>query len=75
MERLLKWYGGNKEPVQIIYMAKNGTITQRNITILKLTNLSVIAYCHLRKTNRTFLYENILSFAPIKKPRKENIAI
>lgn len=70
MDRLLKFYAMGQLPVELIYLAKNGNITQRKISVLHVSGTTVTAYCHLRKTKRTFLLENILSFVPIKNRRE-----
>ncbi|WP_078381353.1 hypothetical protein [Sutcliffiella halmapala] len=75
MMQLLNWYCDAKKTIEIIYIAKTGTITQRKITILHTLDKSIVAYCHLRGTKRTFLLENILSFSPYTKKRKNDSAI
>lgn len=49
----------------IIYLAPEGTITQRKIKILKVKEEKVIAYCYLRKGVRTFQLEQILGLEEV----------
>jgi predicted DNA-binding transcriptional regulator YafY len=46
------------QPLRIEYQAENGENTRRTITPLKITgsgpDAKVVAYCHLRRENRTF---------------------
>jgi predicted DNA-binding transcriptional regulator YafY len=74
MKRLLNLYCNSNKPVEIIYIAKTGVITHRIISVLHVQDTSIIAYCHLRRTKRTFLLANILSFSPCKR-NKENVVI
>lgn len=67
MNQLLEQYKSAKNPIEMIYMAKDGSITQRNILVLEVKEKSIIAFCYLRQTKRTFLLQNILSFRPMKK--------
>ncbi|MCM3616788.1 hypothetical protein M3936_04245 [Sutcliffiella horikoshii] len=67
MKRLLEQYQAGRIPIEMIYMAKDETITQRNILVLEVNEKSLTAFCYLRQTKRTFLLQNILSFRPMKK--------
>ncbi|MGM0836768.1 MAG: hypothetical protein ACQEV7_11480 [Bacillota bacterium] len=66
MHRLLSLYSQRQTPIEIIYLAKDGQISQRKISVLQIDGRTVVAFCHLRNTKRTFLLENILSFVPLK---------
>ncbi len=46
--------------INIIYL-KNNEITERNIKVLAIDRGNVKAFCLLRKQNRVFKLENILS--------------
>ncbi|CAG9620486.1 hypothetical protein [Sutcliffiella rhizosphaerae] len=72
MHRILNLLKETQKPVEMIYLSKNGNITQRTILVLKVTEKNVTAYCYLRKKNRYFLIENILSFHPVKQKYKTN---
>lgn len=67
MNRLLEQYQVSRIPIEMIYMAKNGAITQRNIMVLEVKEQSIVAFCYLRQMKRTFLLQNMLSFRPLKK--------
>lgn len=51
--------------ITIVYL-KGNEITMRNIRVLELTGDRIKAYCYLRKENRGFRKENILSAAFLK---------
>jgi predicted DNA-binding transcriptional regulator YafY len=73
MSKILQRCKEAKKPVEIIYLAKNGCITQRTILVLEIKRESISAFCYLRNTKRTFLHQNILSCSPVKGNRlKEN---
>ncbi|TDL32689.1 transcriptional regulator [Jeotgalibacillus sp. S-D1] len=59
-----------KQVVEMIYLANSGKISQRRITVLKVNDHSMVAYCFLRKTQRTFSYNNILSFVSVIQKEK-----
>ena len=50
----------------MIYMAKNGQISKRRIRVLQVGDVSFRAYCFLRKSNRTFIIDNVLALVPNK---------
>jgi predicted DNA-binding transcriptional regulator YafY len=51
----------NKIAVEIMYISNNGQVSQRTIFIKDINETTMRAYCHLRKTQRVFKLENILS--------------
>jgi len=53
--------------LKMIYMTDQGVITERLITVKDFNDKYIRAYCHFRKTFRTFKRSNILSIGPIKK--------
>lgn len=53
------------EPITMIYMAADGSITKRRIKIIKVSGGSFQAYCYLRQEKRTFKFENVLSLLPV----------
>ncbi|WP_100406282.1 hypothetical protein [Bacillus solitudinis] len=57
----------SREAIQMIYLAADGTISQRSVTVLTFNEVHIICYCHNRKQRRTFKIENILSVFPINK--------
>jgi predicted DNA-binding transcriptional regulator YafY len=54
-------------PLEMIYLSKNGAITQRRIKVLQIQNGYIRAYCYLRKMNRTFKIDDILSAQLVNK--------
>ncbi|KGP93066.1 hypothetical protein N780_12135 [Pontibacillus chungwhensis BH030062] len=50
--------------VEIVYMAKDGTLTKRKIKVVSCNRNSVNGYCYLRHQMRSFLKENILAAHP-----------
>ncbi|MBH0171000.1 hypothetical protein [Fictibacillus sp. 18YEL24] len=51
----------NKIPVEIMYISNNGQVSQRTVSIKAINETTLKAYCHLRKTQRVFKLDNILS--------------
>jgi predicted DNA-binding transcriptional regulator YafY len=61
----LEPYIGQK--VEIMYMDRHGTITQRFIEVRSIKENLVRAYCFTQKGPRIFKMENILAAIPVKK--------
>ncbi|PYZ97780.1 hypothetical protein CR205_04085 [Alteribacter lacisalsi] len=61
----------NREPVEMIYMSKKGTVTKRVVTIRSISAGKVTAFCHLRRAVRTFRRDSILSVMPVRTSRKK----
>lgn len=51
--------------ITMIYISKNGSITQRRVKILKLTNNTFTAYCFTRRAKRTFYIDSVLAITPL----------
>jgi predicted DNA-binding transcriptional regulator YafY len=51
----------NRSPVEIMYIANSGKISQRIITVGEISESTIKAYCHLRKMQRVFKIKNILA--------------
>ena len=51
--------------IDIIYMAKDRTITKRRVKLIKVVGDTVQAYCFTRHAKRTFKFENILAIYPL----------
>ena len=51
--------------VDIMYMAKDGTITKRRIKLIKIAGEYIQAYCFTRHAKRLFKFENILAAYPV----------
>lgn len=65
-EQLMKAFK-NQQIVQMIYVAKDGTITKRKVKIVKLFGDKVQAYCFTRNAKRTFIIDHILAILPTSK--------
>lgn len=47
--------------VNIIYLARSGSISKRTIQIISYRDEHIIAFCYMRNRLRTFKIENILA--------------
>ena len=61
------------EPLDMMYLAKDGQISKRRINVLQVGEVSFRAYCFLRKSKRTFTIDNALALVPIV--HKESMVI
>lgn len=61
LERAIKF----GETLDMMYLAKDGSITKRRITVLQVGELSFRAYCYLRRSKRTFTIDNVLALVPV----------
>ena len=61
------------EHLDMMYMAADGSISKRRISVLQVGEVSFRAYCYLRKSKRTFTIDNILALVPVHK--KERMVI
>ncbi len=57
----------NGQIVNMMYMAKDGQISERKIKVIKVYGESFQAYCFLRNTKRTFKIDNVLALIPVIK--------
>ncbi|QNK87810.1 transcriptional regulator [Sporosarcina sp. resist] len=53
------------ESLDMMYIAKDGSISKRRINVLQVGEVSFRAYCFLRKSKRTFTIDNILALVPL----------
>ena len=53
------------ESLDMMYMAKDGSISKRRINVLQVGEVSFRAYCFLRKSKRTFTIDNVLALVPV----------
>lgn len=51
--------------LDMMYVAKDGTISQRRIKVLQVGEVSFRAYCYLRGSKRTFTIDNVLALVPV----------
>ncbi len=73
MSRTLECYINSRTPIEIIYMSKNGSITQRSLIVFNINKNNVTAFCYLRNQKRTFLLDRILSYRPLIKTYKNEV--
>ena len=59
--------------LDMMYMAKDGSISQRRIKVLQVGEVSFRAYCYKRESKRTFTIDNVLALVPVYK--KESLVI
>ncbi|MCD1258853.1 hypothetical protein B5M42_008390 [Paenibacillus athensensis] len=67
---MLKRLGGQME---IIYMDREGKLTQRRIRILAVSDEDVKAFCYTQRGPRVFRLERILAAAVIPKVQRHNV--
>ena len=53
------------ESLDMMYLAKDGSVTRRRINVLQMGDKSFRAYCHLRQSKRTFAIDNVLALVPV----------
>jgi len=53
------------ESLDMMYLAKDGSISKRRINVLQVGEVSFRAYCFLRKSKRTFTIDNVLALVPV----------
>lgn len=51
--------------LDMMYLSKDGAISERKIKVLQVGEVSFRAYCYLRKFNRTFKIDNVLALVPV----------
>lgn len=69
-ERLIKAMQRN-QLLNMMYIAKNGSITKRKIKIIKIVGDSFQAFCFTRHAKRTFLISNVLAITPVNRKERE----
>ncbi|MFJ7407104.1 MULTISPECIES: transcriptional regulator [unclassified Lysinibacillus] len=63
-EQLVKAMQRN-QLVNMMYVAKDGSITKRRIKVIKIVGDSFQAYCFTRQAKRTFVIDSVLAVVPI----------
>ncbi|MFJ7737423.1 transcriptional regulator [Lysinibacillus sp. NPDC097287] len=63
-EQLIKAIQRN-QPINMIYVSKQGAISKRRVKIIKIGSDSFQAYCFTRRAKRTFIIDNVLAISPI----------
>lgn len=51
--------------LNMMYMAKDGTVSKRRIKIIKIVGNSFQAYCFTRQAKRTFMIDSVLAVVPV----------
>ncbi|MGV2620147.1 UNVERIFIED_CONTAM: hypothetical protein N8J90_03130 [Halobacillus marinus] len=54
-------------PLEIIYHARDQSISQRLIRVIRMEEACCVAYCYTRKQVRTFRWDGILAVAVFRK--------
>lgn len=52
--------------LEVMYEAKDGSISKRKIRVLNIHGNTFTAYCFLRNSKRTFLIDHVLAVVPIR---------
>ncbi|SFQ33681.1 hypothetical protein [Salibacterium halotolerans] len=69
MDSILMRAAETKGPVQVIYERKDGSLTQRTVTVYQLNRRNVLVWCHERNAVRSLKTCNILSVMPLSMRR------
>ncbi|MEK5487893.1 transcriptional regulator [Lysinibacillus sp. FSL M8-0355] len=48
-----------------MYVSKNGSVTKRQVKVIKIVGDSFQAFCFTRHAKRTFLISNVLAIVPV----------
>ncbi|UED78244.1 transcriptional regulator [Lysinibacillus sp. CD3-6] len=62
-EQLVKAMQRN-QIVNMMYIAKDGSITKRRVKVIKINGESFQAYCFIRQAKRTFMIDSVLAVVP-----------
>lgn len=57
--------------LNMMYMAKVGTVSKRRIKIIKIAGNSFQAYCFTRCAKRTFMIDTVLAVVPVTHKERE----
>ena len=68
-EQLIKAMQQN-QILDIMYIAKDQSITKRRIKLIKISGEHVQAYCFSRHAKRNFIVDNILAVHPVNKKER-----
>lgn len=69
-EQLIKAMQRN-QLVDIMYRAKNGSVTKRRVRVIKIVGDSLQAFCFTRQAKRSFIIQNILAVTPVFRKERE----
>lgn len=68
-EQLIKAMKDSKV-LEIVYQAKDGSISQRHIRVLSMKGDAVFAYCYLRNKKRIFHLNQFLAAFPVRNQQR-----
>ncbi|MFF2796049.1 transcriptional regulator [Lysinibacillus xylanilyticus] len=57
--------------MNMMYLAKSGEVSKRNINIIKIAGNSFQAYCFTKQAKRTFTINNVLAIVPVLHKERE----
>ncbi|MGE7676096.1 transcriptional regulator [Lysinibacillus sp. NPDC094403] len=60
-----------KQLVNMMYVAKDGSVTKRRVKVIKIVGDSFQAFCFTRHAKRTFLISNVLAAIPFVSKERE----
>ncbi|MFJ7919151.1 transcriptional regulator [Lysinibacillus fusiformis] len=69
-EQLIKAMQRN-QLVDIMYIAKNGSVTKRRVRVIKIVGDSFQAFCFTRQAKRSFIIKNVLVVTPVFRKERE----
>ncbi|WP_291760220.1 transcriptional regulator [Lysinibacillus sp. UBA5990] len=69
-EQLIKAMQRN-QLVDIMYIAKNGSVTKRCVRVIKIVGDSFQAFCFTRQAKRSFIIRNVLAVTPVFRKERE----
>ncbi|SPU38247.1 Uncharacterised protein [Lysinibacillus capsici] len=69
-EQLVKAMQRN-QIVNMMYMAKDGTVSKRRVKIIKVVGENFQVYCFTKKAKRTFMIDNVLAVVPVIHKKRE----
>lgn len=61
MLKFIKFSQENQVPIEMIYLSKDGTFSQRKVIVKKITSEKIVAFCLLRNQIRSFQLDRVLS--------------
>ncbi|MFJ7700307.1 transcriptional regulator [Lysinibacillus fusiformis] len=69
-EQLIKAMQRN-QLVDIMYIAKNGSVTKRRVRVIKIVGDSFQSFCFTRQAKRSFIIRNVLAVTPVFRKERE----
>jgi len=69
-EQLMKAMQRN-QLVNMMYIAKDGSVTKRQVKVIRIVGGTFQAFCFTRHARRTFLISNVLAIIPIVSKGRE----